>query len=485
MSERLPRLLVLDDDETWLDQVPLILEGVCQVEGFPTIDQGLAAIESQFYDVILLDLNFDNDRRTGLDVFRRIHAVDSGPDVIVISGEVKASRIVEVLNAGVSRFIAKPAHPNEIRSAVASVLEERETRALVAKRKLGRGRDGIPLVGDSEVMNRLRLEIAQAVESGIKDILLIGETGTGKELVAQAIARQSDPSERFVAINCGGFTDELIQSELFGHVKGAFTGADRDKVGIFESAAGGFVFLDEIGEMPLHHQTRLLRVIQERVVMRVGTVSEKKVNFRTISATNVDLGKAMREGMFRSDLYYRLAKAAIRIPPLRERLEDVPQLTQYFLASNTSSPRKAITPESIKLLQAYDWPGNVRQLQAVVELARSRCKSEVIREKDICEVLPEVAEMPASQLNRSLLGRYGAHLMTNERKRYERAIIATRGDRTKAAQMLGVSRATFFRRAKELGLVRARILPGVGEFAQDSALLGGSEVDYSGGRSTQ
>lgn len=478
MTNRLPRLLVLDDDPIWLDQVPMILEGVCDVEGLPTIDQGLAAIESQFYDIILLDLNFDGDSRTGLDVFRRIHALDSGPDVIVISGETKPARIVKVLNAGVSRFISKPAVPNEIRAAVLSVLQERETRFLATKRNVGSGRgsDSTPLVGDSEGMKRLRREVEDVVASGIKDVLLVGETGTGKELVAQAIARLSDPAGRFVAINCGGFTDELIQSELFGHVKGAFTGADRDKVGIFEAASGGFVFLDEIGEMPLHQQARLLRVIQERVVTRVGSIDERRVNFRTISATNVDLEKAMKDGRFRSDLYYRLAKVVIRIPPLRDRLEDVPELVHFFLASNASAPRKSITPESIRLLQAYDWPGNVRHLQAVVELARSRCKTDVIREKDICEVLPEVSELPASKLNRVMLGQYGAHLVANERKRYERAIITARGDRNKAAQILGVSRATFFRRAKELGLVRARILPGVFEKGNDPALLAGVEA---------
>jgi len=459
MSRKLPRLLVLDDDEAWLEQVPLILEDVCEVDGLPTIDQGLAAIESQFYDIILLDLNFANDRRTGLDVFRRIRALDSGPDVIVVSGEVKPARIVEVLNAGVSRFLSKPTTPAEIREAVSGLLVERETRFIALRNRMGTGKGaGVPLIGSSIVMSRLRSEIERVVESGIKDVLLVGETGTGKELVAQAIARQADPSGRFIAVNCGGFTDELIQSELFGHVRGAFTGADRDKVGVFEAASGGFVFLDEIGEMPMHQQARMLRVIQERIVTRLGSLDEKQVNFRTISATNVDLEKAMQTGRFRSDLYYRLAKAVIQIPSLRDRLEDIPELVTYFLESATSAPRKSITPESVRLLQSYSWPGNVRQLQAVIELARSRTKSDVIRDKDICEALPELTELPASRVQEAVLGRYGVQLVSEERRRYERAIILAKGDRAKAANVLGVSRATFFRRAKELGLVKNRIL---------------------------
>jgi len=386
--------------------------------------------------------------------------MDRSPDVIVISGETNVSRLLEVVNAGVTRFIPKPASLEQIRNAVNEVIEERETRALAFKRRVAEKSGGVSLIGDSSAMQRLREEIDTAVRGGIKDILVVGESGTGKELVARTIAGLADNSGRFIAINCSAFTQELVQSELFGHVRGAFTGADRDKVGIFEAASGGFVFMDEVGEMALPVQARLLRVIQERTVMRVGSVDEKKVNFRTVSATNVDLHKAMTDGKFRSDLYYRLAKIVIRVPPLRERLDDIPKLVHFFLEAAEGGQKVSITPESIRLLQAYNWPGNVRQLQGVLEVARARAlgRGGVIREKEICEVLPEVSDIPSSRLTKKLVGAYGVSLMLTEKKRYERAIIAAKGDRTKAAEALGVSRATFFRRAKELGLVKTRIL---------------------------
>jgi DNA-binding NtrC family response regulator len=454
-----PRVLAIDDDPVWLTQIPLILEDECVVDTFSTIDQGLAALESSFYDVALLDLNFDNDSRTGLDVFRHIHAIDNGTDVIVISAETNTERLIQVLNAGVTQFVPKPAKPDDIRQAVRTTLQQREIRQRVvnmAAASAGGGEESA-LIGNSPQAKYLRSEVDRVVRSEIKDILVTGESGTGKEVVVKLIARMADPSNRLIPIHCGAISDGLAESELFGHVKGAFTGADQERKSAFETIGGGYIFFDEIGDMPLNQQAKLLRVLQERTVQRVGSLETRKVNFRSISATNVDLKKAITEKRFREDLYYRVAKEVLHIPPLRERKEDVPELIHYFLALTPKRNRKTISNEAMALLQAYHWPGNIRQLRSVIESIQSRSTSPAIRESDVCKALPELADVSSTRTRKILIGTYGANLLEAERKRFERAIIQANGDRTKAAQLLLMSRASFFRRAKELGLVNSRI----------------------------
>lgn len=458
MTERLPKVLVVDDDPLWLQQVPMILEDETEVVCCESINKGLVALENGFYDIILLDLNFTGDSRTGLDVFRRIAATDNSADVIVISGETRPDRLIQIMNAGITQFISKPSSPEEIRRAVRDTLRKRQMRFMafnLASAAPG-SRGSVHLIGTSPAMLKLKEEVAQVVAGGIKDIILIGETGTGKEVVARTIAAMADPARRFVPIHCGAISDGIAESELFGHVKGAFTGADKDRASAFEAVGGGFVFLDEIGDMPLHQQAKLLRVLQERKVQRVGSIEERSVSFRCISATNVDLPKAIQEKRFREDLYYRVAKAQIQIPSLRERIEDIPELTHYFLGLQQTSKRVSITDEAIALLQAYSWPGNVRQLQAIVEIMASRCIAGVIRERDVCQAIPEIGNLYMGRFTRPFLGKEGAALVASEKKRFQKALIDANGDRTRAAQLLNISRATFFRRAKELGLVSPR-----------------------------
>jgi DNA-binding NtrC family response regulator len=457
MNHQLPRILVLDDDQDWLMQVPLILDGECVVDGYPTVDQGMQAIQQGAYDIILLDLNFDGDNRDGLDLFRRIHAVDSGADVIVISAETHQERLASVFNAGVSQFITKPATPDQIREAVRRTLRNREMRFKALNLAMKSDDKKAPiLIGSSLVMQRLREEIFNVVSGGTKDILIFGETGSGKEVVAQTIARQSNWTGKFIPILCGGLSDGLVESELFGHAKGSFTGANVDRIGAFEAANGGFVFMDEIGELPLNQQVKMLRVLQERTIRRVGTNQEISVNFRMIAATHVDLDKAVSEKKFREDLYFRIAREKIRIPSLRERIEDIPELVTYHLAMMPVHRNKRFTNEAMALLQAYAWPGNVRQLFNVVESLCNRCKDGIIREDAVCQAIPEVSHVFSSRVTKTLVGRYGTQLISSERRRFEKAIIEAEGDRTKAAGILGLSRATFFRKAKDLGLVKAR-----------------------------
>ena len=453
-----PKILAIDDDKIWLEQVPIILEDHGEITTAESIDQGLAAIRSHFFDVILLDLNFDGDSRTGIDVFRKIQSVDSAADVIVISGETRPEKLIEILNAGITHFLTKPASPASVRDAVTTVITRRESRlrAINQAVKPSHGSKMVELIGSSRLMQNLRADIQEAVESGAKDILLLGETGTGKEVVAKLIAQLADPSRRFIPIHCGAISDGIAESELFGHVKGAFTGADRDRASAFEAVGGGFVFLDEIGDMPLHHQAKLLRVIQERKVQRVGSIEERSVSFRSISATNANLERAIREKRFREDLFYRIAKIKIVIPPLRDHLEDVPALVHYFLSRKIGRTDITVTEGALTLLKAFHWPGNIRQLEAAVDFMSFKSADSVIREKHVCQVVPEIGEMFVSRFQRSFLGKQGAAFVSGERKRFEGALIEARGNRDKAAEILKISRATFFRRAKELGIIHGR-----------------------------
>ena len=451
---KLPKVLAIDDDLNWLSQVPLILEDTCDVSIRSNIDDGILAVRENFYDAILLDINFKDDPRSGIDIFRMIKAKDHSADVIVISGETDAAKLIQIMNAGITSFLPKPCTPDQIRTAIGNAVNAKKMklRALNLDMK-GPERQ---LIGRSSQMQRLREQLSFIINAGIKDVLLTGETGTGKEVIARMIAYQSDPSCRFNAIHCAAISDGLAESELFGHVKGAFTGADRDRQSVFEIVGGGYVFLDEIGDMPLAQQAKLLRVLQERQVQRVGSSDAKEVNFRSISATHIDLQDAIVNKKFREDLYYRIAKEVVRVPALRERREDIIDLTHYFIAECFQCRNLGITEEALELLMAYHWPGNVRQLRAVIESIGSRNSSDMIRESDICHAIPQIANVFGSKASRVLIGRYGATLVTKERDRFEKAITAARGNKKLAAENLGMSRTTFYRRANELGLVQNR-----------------------------
>ncbi|MGE0633958.1 MAG: sigma 54-interacting transcriptional regulator, partial [Pseudobdellovibrionaceae bacterium] len=307
------------------------------------------------------------------------------------------------------------------------------------------------LVGSSRQAIKLKADILQAAKNGVKDILIQGETGTGKEVVARGIAEAADPAKRFYPVHCAAINDGVAESELFGHVKGAFTGADKDRMGAFETAQGGFVFLDEIGDMPLNQQAKLLRVLQERKVQRVGSTEERTVSFKSISASHVNLENAVADKKFREDLYYRIAKFIIKIPSLRERMEDLPELVTFFLSTRFKN-EVTITPQAIDLLFAYHWPGNIRQLESVIESMAYRCEKKIIRERDVCQAIPDLSGLFTPRSTVSFLGKTGHALVSQERKRFQKALLDASGDRAKAANLLNISRATFFRRAKELGL---------------------------------
>jgi DNA-binding NtrC family response regulator len=457
MLSRTPRVLAIDDDVLWLEQLSEILLGIADVKGVSTVGEALNILEDQCFDIALLDLNFKHEIRSGMDIFRQIQALNSGIDVIVISGETDPLRLIDVFNAGVTRFIPKPANIDTIRLEVNRVLAERKRRreAMDSLDQFGGRRT--PLVGTSAAISRLTAQIQELLRIGFKDLLIEGETGSGKEVMARYLASQTAPSSRFIPLHCGAIAEGLAESELFGHMKGSFTGADKDRVGVFESASGGFVFLDEIGEMPLPQQAKILRVIQERKVQRVGSFDERPATFRTISATNVNLKQAVEDKRFREDLYFRLSKERIYIPALRERREDIPALISSFKLKNLKGLEVEFSPPAMELLSSYDWPGNVRQLCAIAEGIAARLDSTMVRERDVYAILPEVLRQNVPGVTKGALVSYANAVVASQRKKFEKALIEARGSRHEAMRILGMSKSAYYRQAKELGLTRFKL----------------------------
>lgn len=454
MDNHKPRVLCIDDDSQWLQQLGFILEDDYLVFGADSIEAGLVKIEKTFFDVIILDLNFAGDQRTGLDVFRMISSIDQGPDILVISGETDHRKLIKAFNAGITRFLPKPVTPAEIRSELEAIVIDRETKRR-ALNQIGQNLGIDPFIGSSRQVQKLREDLEHIISSQAKDILILGESGTGKELIAKTIASSMDRLGRMVSVHCGAIADALSESELFGHVKGAFTGANTSREGVFEAARGGFVFLDEIGEMPLTQQAKLLRVIQERKVRPVGSNMEKAISFRSIAATNRDILDEVQQGRFREDLYYRIAKEQIVIPSLRERREDIPELVNYFIQKQARGKCLEISTDAMYMLQNYTWRGNVRELMSVVDKLVARVGEGVIQEKHICNVIPEIIVDLNLRPTRTSLKVYNSQV-AKEKRRFEDAIAKAYGNRNLAAEHLGISRATFFRKAKELGLVAER-----------------------------
>jgi two-component system response regulator PilR (NtrC family) len=368
-------ILICDDERSICEMLDIALRR----EGYKieTVTSGEAAkkkIDSAIYDVIVTDIKMPNIN--GIDVLRYAHQTSPDSAVILITAVDDYEAAVEAVKAGgASDYIRKgPGLVDEIKLAIRRALE----KVLLSRQNFAFKRDAAArnsldnIVGVSAVIERLKQTIRTVASTG-STILIHGESGTGKELVARAVHVCSPrAAEPFVSVNCGAFPETLLESELFGYVKGAFTGANQNKRGLFEVADGGTVFLDEIGEMSLAMQVKLLRVLQERCVRPVGGTDEIAIDVRVIAATNRDLDKQVAENAFREDLYYRLNVIPITVPPLRERREDVPLLVQHFLKKYVSAAGKniaRINPQSLDALCGYDWPGNVRQLENAVERA--------------------------------------------------------------------------------------------------------------------
>ena len=381
------RVLVVDDEEN----IRALIRQILEREGFQveTASDGPSALKKatgEEFDLILLDVRIP--QLDGMSVLREIRAADPDAVVMIITGYGSIEQALEAVRLGAYDYVPKPFKRDELLLRIRRALDyhalQEENRKLHEELRQTFKFEGI--IGTSPKMQEA-LRIAAAVAPTDATVLIYGETGTGKEILARSIHYQSHRAQGpFVAINCGAIPETLLETELFGHEKGAFTGAHTSRIGKFEAADGGTVFLDEVGDMSQAMQVKLLRVLQEKAIERVGGVRPIKVNVRVIAATNRDLRAAIREGSFREDLFYRLSVVPIHLPPLRERPEDIPILAQHFLERFNERYRKRIrgfTPQAIRKLRRHLWPGNVRELEYAIERAVILAQGEEITAQDL------------------------------------------------------------------------------------------------------
>jgi len=440
-----PHILVVDDDLTFrLSTAELLRQDGHQVVVAASGSEASAVLADRKFDLILLDL-----RMPGLDGLRLTEALrkwGEGAPILMISGFGTVDTAVQALQLGADDFLTKPVEPDVLTARVASLLERRPRAGTAIGAPPG-------LVGRSPAMREVFAAIA-AVAPAETTVLITGETGTGKELVARAIHDASPRRAKpFVAVNSAALAPGLVESELFGHVRGAFTGAVRDNQGIFQAAGGGTVFLDEIGDVTPAVQYRLLRVLQEREVTPVGTVRPVPVDVRVIAATNRDLRAEVAAGRYREDLFYRLNVFRVALPPLRDRRGDIPLLVEHALELLSGQPPRAqrfvCSPLAMRLLQAYAWPGNVRELFSVLESAALRTDTGRID----AQHLPAEVRSIATEVHDGLAARYRTAVGDeDERARILAALDAAHGVRARAAEILGMGRTTLWRKLRQLGL---------------------------------
>ena len=439
------RILVVDDDRLFCRSTAALLRADgYEVESASNGHEAVDRLRRAHFDLMLLDVKMPGT--DGIGVLEAIRLWGNGIPVLMISGMGTIGDAVRALHVGADDFLTKPVEPDVLSARVGELLERRPTTGSVGD-DASRLASRVGMVGRSPRMRALFDAIRQVAATDAT-VLITGETGTGKELAAAAVHRASARrDEPFVAVDCGALSDGLLESELFGHVKGAFTGAVRDKVGLFESAGGGTIFLDEIGGVSFALQQRLLRVLQEREVTRVGAVRPSKVDVRVIAATNRDLRGEVQAGRFREDLFYRLNVFPLMLPPLRERREDVPLLVEHALVvlSRQRTASACCSPFAMRLLRSYDWPGNVRELFAVVESASIRAGDRRIEAQHLAAELRGVESHDAPRY------RAGSDDVP-ERDVIVAALDEADGALNRAATLLGMGRTTLWRKLKAYGI---------------------------------
>jgi DNA-binding NtrC family response regulator len=453
-SSHAPTVLVIDDEEIIRETFEALLAGQGYVvRSADTAKRGLELLAEGRFDAVLLDIGLPD--RDGLDVLEEIRRFDEDLPVIMVTAKGTIENAVTATRRGAFQFIAKPFQNDEVLVTLHNAFERRrlirENTELRSRLQSGASHfDAI--VGASGRMKSTYDLISRAAPSRTT-VLIQGESGTGKELVARALHKHSSRSDReFVTVNSGNLPPDLLESNLFGHVKGAFTGAVYPKKGLFEVADKGTIFFDEIGNVPLDTQAKLLRVIQEREFMRLGGVSTIKVDVRIIAATNVSLRDMIREGRFREDLFYRLNVIAIQLPPLRERKEDIPLLVQHFLTKYGEEARKPgliVMPETMDRWMAYDWPGNVRELENEIERAVVLSRDREIGADLVSEEVLAGGRRPAQAVTLPAEGLHLEDFMLGQERRYiQAALDAAGGVQKKAAELLHLKPTTLNEKIK-------------------------------------
>jgi DNA-binding NtrC family response regulator len=446
------RILIIDDDPAMVS----VITEICQIGGHQTTsyNSGQKAIEKlgeHSPQLVITDLKMD--KIGGLDILRECREVLPQTPVILITAFKTVETAIAAMKLGAYDYISKPFKVDELQLTIQRALDHqadrREIRNLrqIVKEKFRFEN----IIGTSQKMQEVYNLVSKIADTD-STILIQGESGTGKELVARALHFNSNRQHQpFVAINCSALPENLLESELFGHKKGAFTGAVTDKVGLFEEAEQGTIFLDEINSMALSLQTKLLRVLQERQLRRVGDTKTIPINVRVLAATNEALHEKIKVGQFREDLYYRLCVIPIEMPSLRERLDDIPLLVNHFLQKNaaqTGTEPKKIEQKAVETLQMYRWPGNVREIENAIERACALCDDGLIRVSDLPPQVVRHASAPPAEHSGSLpIGQtLDEYIREQERRYIDETIKFNGGSREKAAKMLGISMATLYRK---------------------------------------
>jgi len=467
-----PKILVIEDDAS----TAASLQKVLRAEGYDVAvcargDEGLERAQGQFHDVVLTDLRLPG--LGGLELVGRLHTAKPKQPIILMTAHGTTETAIEATKLGACDYLLKPFEADELLDMVATAVAS--SRLMSEQVELGEGRpDGHALIGNGRAMQAIYKEIGRVAATSAT-VLIQGGTGTGKELIARAIYQHSQRADKpFIAVNCAAIPDALLESELFGHERGAFTGAQARRIGRFEQASGGTLFLDEIGDLNANTQGKLLRVLQEHCIQRLGSESNIAVDVRVIAATHRDLDAAIKEREFREDLFYRLSVVTITLPPLHQRAEDIPALARYFIqrhAKDLGVEAPAVQPEALAFLQSQPWPGNVRELENSVRQALLLARPFAIGLEHVQQVTAKnrrpadgeqkthaayITELLARSQNGEIENAYLRMISDLEPELFKQAIELAQGNQAKAARWLGVTRLKMREKLSELGWHRGR-----------------------------
>lgn len=450
-------LLIVDDEASLRDFLSIVFEGEgARVEAVDGLTAARRCLRSYEPDVVLCDLMLPDG--SGLELLREVKPANQRAAFIMITAFTSTKSAIDALKAGAFDYIAKPFDIEELKIIVRKAVQQQklEEENLHLRSALETRFTFSNIIGKSGKMQEI-FGIVERIARAASTVLITGESGTGKELIARAIHYHSGRDGKFVSINCGALPENLLESELFGHEKGSFTGAIREKKGLFEEADGGTIFLDEIGEMTLAMQIKILRVLQERSIRKVGGNEEKAVDVRVIAATNRDLSESIQKGTFREDLFYRINVIPIQLPALRQRKEDIPLMVEHFVQKFCSSlgvPPKRISTDAMKALERYSWPGNVRELENVIERCVALDPTGVITTRTLPESIflggesvGDAFELPEEGLDLE------KHLETIGKYLMLKALERSNGVQTQAAELLGMSFRSFRYYAKKYELI--------------------------------